>query len=351
ASNFTITGAADLTLSSTAGSVIVNGEEAVADAIQITSVAGGVDWNTALQSNIDSSQAAADAIRILASNAAGGIDIDAGTTGIAVDSTGAISLQAATASDFTVTGAADLTLSTISGSVIVNGGEAVEDAILLDASDIAGGITLQTGGGDITIAATVKEVTSEFTTRSGDFITFEMSPLGQSNLDTGVVPTGANGDLNLLSFQEGMIMEQFIIGTQTIIVPRAAALGLLSSLDLTAADGWELNYGAARANSRHSFTIGTSAAFFMELRFTLADVSGCEPFYFGFRITQANNAAFGNYTDFVGYGVNNLVAGGDCVIGTRLNGGGINSTDTNDAFGDTTTHTLQVLVAADGTTT
>ena len=226
-----------------------------------------------------------------------------------------------------------------------------ERVVTVGSTNGAAGLVLQAGTAEITMTGTVKEVTSEFMTRSGDFVTFEMSPLGQSNLDTGVDPTGANGDVNLLSFQEGMIMEQFIIGTQTIIVPRMDATGLLTSLDLTATDGWELNFGAARANSRHSFTIGTDAAFFMELRFTLADVSGCEPFYFGFRITQANNAAYGNYTDFCGYGVNNLVAGGDCIIADRLNSGGINTTDTNDAFGDGTTHTLQVLVSGAGVVT
>lgn len=216
----------------------------------------------------------------------------------------------------------------------------------------ASGTVIQSGTGDITVTGTVKEITSEFTTRSGDFITFTQSPLGQDlDTDTGIAPTGANGDLNSLMFQEGMIMEQFIIGTQTIIVPRMDATGLLASLDLTNTDGWELNYGAARANSRGAMTIGTSAAFFMELRFTLADVSGCEPFMFGFRKTQANQAAFANYTDFVGYGVDNGVAGGDCIIQTQLNTGGINSTDTNDAFGDGTTHTLQALVSAAGVVT
>lgn len=215
----------------------------------------------------------------------------------------------------------------------------------------ASALVLQSGTGEITMTGTVKEVTSEFTTRSGDYITFTQSPLGQSSADTGVAPTGANTNLNLLSFQEGMVMEQYIIGTQTIIVPRMDATGLLASLDLTATDGWELNFGATRANSRHSYTIGTDAAFFMELRFTLADVSGCEPFYFGFRKTQANQVAYANYTDFVGYGVNNLVAGGDAVIGTQLNTGGVNSTDTNDAWGDGTTHTLQVLVSASGVVT
>ncbi len=88
ASNIT-TSAGDLTLSATTNSVVVNGAEAVADAVQIT-----------------------------ASNAAGGIDINAGTGGVAVDSTGAISLDGAAASNFT----------TSSGAITVDGASGVNIA-------------------------------------------------------------------------------------------------------------------------------------------------------------------------------------------------------------------------------
>jgi len=174
ASNFTVTGAGiDLTLDSAAGRVIVNGEEAAANAITLLSAAGGIDADAALQINVASSQAAADAIvinasaggvditaatndldlvataasanleggeadaaavSIQASNAAGGIDMDSGTAGTAIDSTGAISLDAAAASNFTVTGAGvDLTLESTAGTVIVNAGEDTADAIYLHA--------------------------------------------------------------------------------------------------------------------------------------------------------------------------------------------------------------------------
>ncbi len=139
ASSLGVTGAGiDLTLSSAAGRVVVNGEEAAADAVRILSAAGGLDANVALQMNLDSSQAAATAVRIVASNAAGGIDVDAGTGGIAIDSTGAISLDAAAASNFTVTGAFDNTFSSSAGSINISGGEAAADAINIDAA--AGGI-------------------------------------------------------------------------------------------------------------------------------------------------------------------------------------------------------------------
>jgi hypothetical protein len=177
ASNFSVSGAGiDLTLASAAGRVIVNGEEAAANAITLLSAAGGLDADVALQMNLASSQAAADAVvinasaggvdvtaatndldltataasvvitggeavadavTITASDAAGGVDVNAGTGGVTVDTTAGISLDAATASNFTVTGAGeDLTLASAGGSVAVSSTE-----------DAAGAINLTANGG------------------------------------------------------------------------------------------------------------------------------------------------------------------------------------------------------------
>jgi len=135
ASNFTATGAFDITIQSTAGSILLNAGEAVADAINIDST-GGFDLDAALQINVTSSQAAAaDSIRILASAADGGIDVDAGTGGITIDSTGAFSIDGAAASNVTVTGAGiDLTLASVSGSVLVSSTEDAALAIRLHAN-------------------------------------------------------------------------------------------------------------------------------------------------------------------------------------------------------------------------
>jgi hypothetical protein len=154
ASNFTATGAFDITVSSTAGSINISGGEAATDAINIDAAAGGLDVDVALQMNLDSAQAANTAIRINASDVAGGIDIDAGTGGIAIDTTGALSLDSAAASNFTVTGAFDLTLNSSAGSIVITGAEAAIDAIDINASDVAGGIDIDAGTGGITIDTT-----------------------------------------------------------------------------------------------------------------------------------------------------------------------------------------------------
>jgi hypothetical protein len=125
ASNFTVTGAADLTLSTTAGSAIITAGEAAVDAVQIT-----------------------------ASNIAGGVDVNAGTGGITVDTTAGFSIDGADDSNVTVTGAADLTIETTGGSAIITAGEAVADAIQITSSNAAGGIDVNGGTGGITVDST-----------------------------------------------------------------------------------------------------------------------------------------------------------------------------------------------------
>jgi len=91
--------------------------------------------STAGQLTLQSGQAAADAVRINASNAAGGIDVDAGTGGITLDTTGAMSLDSAATSNYTVTGAgADLNLLSVGGSVLVDSTENAALAIRLHAN-------------------------------------------------------------------------------------------------------------------------------------------------------------------------------------------------------------------------
>lgn len=143
---------------------------ASADAINLEATAGGVDVDAALQINVASSQAAvADAIRIVASAADGGIDIDAGTGGITIDSTGAFSIDGAAASNVTTTGAGiDLTLSSVLGSVLVsstedaalairlhaNGGTSETIQIHSDQGTGVGSINLLSDVGGITLTAT-----------------------------------------------------------------------------------------------------------------------------------------------------------------------------------------------------
>lgn len=206
ASNFTVTGAADLTLSSSAGSAILT-----------------------------SGEAAVNAISIQASDAAGGIDIDSGTNGISVDTTGSFSLDGAAASNITLTGAFDLTTNSTLGSLIYSAGEAVADAIQLTASDAAGGLLLTSGTGGITSVNTGKlslasTLASDITVTGAD-LTLESvgaSVILQSDeavvnavdiiasaggfslngiLGSNIVVTGASADLSLKSVGGSVLVD------------------------------------------------------------------------------------------------------------------------------------------------
>ena len=92
------------------------------------------------QIDIDSRQAAADAVRINASNAAGGIDVDAGTGGVDVDSTGVIDLNSSAALGADL----NLTASSAAGAITLNAGTGGTGSITLTSGNQ--GITFSTTG-------------------------------------------------------------------------------------------------------------------------------------------------------------------------------------------------------------
>jgi len=181
--NVTTTGAFDLTVESTLGSLILQSGEAVLDAIQMTTAAGGgiaisagttgltidstdlLSIDSAGVTNItatgafditvnstagsvilDGGEAAVDAVQITSSAVGSGIDINANTGGLTIDSGDLVSIQGAAASDFS-TSAGDLTLESTAGSVVITAGESVADAIQLTASGAAGAIDFNVAAG------------------------------------------------------------------------------------------------------------------------------------------------------------------------------------------------------------
>ena len=183
-------------------------------------------------------------------------------------------------------------------------------------------------------------------------VTFNANPLGQLVGQAGALVTGANGTVNDLLFQDGVAMQNFMIaaGGQTKILPVMEAEGLEIALDLAANEGQEMNFGVLASN-KHAYTIGTSAAFFVEARFKVADVSGCEPLLVGFRKQEANNAVYTTYTDYATIGIVTSQNADLITLATELNAGGTTYTNTTDAFTDGQTHTLRVNVDASGNVT
>lgn len=322
-------------------------------AITLNSGTGGIALNTTGAGDVvvtGSDTVLVDAVGVLELNSSGaaiGIGNDADAFAINIG-TGA---AARTITIGNGTGATSLVLNNGTGAFNL-GTNATDHTTTLGSTTGVSATIIQSGTGEITVTGTVKTLAAEFVTRSGDSITFQGNPILQSALTTGAAPTGANGDVNIMMLQEGIAMEEFIIGTQTIIAPRMSANGLLASLDLTIAEGAEFNFGGARLNSRHAFTIGTSPAFFFELRFRIADMDGGNPYVFGFRKVEANNAVMANYTDYATIGMNAATTATQIVTMTELNGGGQTITNTTDLWGgDGTTNTLTVLVSAAGVVT
>jgi hypothetical protein len=225
------------------------------DSVSVLSDVGGV--------SIAAGVANAGAITILTGAAAGGIDIDSGTGGIAIDSTGAISLGAAAASDFTVTGAFDLTLASTLGSVVIDGGEAANDAVQIAASNAAGGLDFTSGTGGISIVAangtvgiesgtgalnvgtdaTVHTVTVGSTTGAAD--TVIQSGTGNTSItSTGTIDLDATGNVSMNStagtLNVGNDADAFAINVGTGAAARVITVG-----NVTGASQVVLNSGTA----------------------------------------------------------------------------------------------------------
>jgi hypothetical protein len=278
--------------------------------------------------------------------------LQSGTGDLVLTSTDAITADAVGVLELNSSGAA-ISIGNDADNFGVNIGTAGTRTVTIGSTAATSATVIQSGTGEITITGTVKELDAKYITRSGDDITFQSNPIVQSALSTGAAPTGATGDINLVCCQEGVIMEEFVIGAgQTIIAPRMDANGLLVSGDLTVAEGYEYNFGAARTNSRHAFTIGTSSPFAFEVSMRIATMAGAAPYVIGFRKVEANNAVFNDYTDYATIGMIAGTSATEIVLSTELNSGGNTITNTTDLWGGNgTTKTLKVLVDATGNVT
>lgn len=231
--------AQDAELLSSAGRAVVTSSQAAADAVRIhaSHTDGGVDIDSGTAGTIiattgkaslsttgvgqdaelfsiagravmTSGQAAADAVHLNAFHAAGGINMDSGTAGTTIDSTGAISVDAAAASNFTVTGAGvDMTIGSTAGRVVIDGGEAVADAVNIDASHANGGITMTSGTGGTTIASTVGPISLTTSQFGVDSVHIESTNGGVD------FATGTHG----IAFPKGNVTQTTNINTTVIV--------------------------------------------------------------------------------------------------------------------------------------
>lgn len=355
----------DINILNTGGSLVLSATESANDAIVVEATAGGIDIlasgaaagedidmvATGSSINIQATEAAADAITINASDAAGGVDISTGGGDLDFSIGGAVNLDAAGAMSINSSAAAiNIGDDAVAQAINIGTGAAAR-TITMGNTTGASALVLQSGTGEITVTGTVKEIDAEFLYASGTDLVVQQSPICQSNATTGAAPTGSNGDVNLVHLQDGCLMEQFIIGTQTIIAPRMTSNGLSIELDQTNAEGAEYNFGA-RNNAKHVYTAQTSDAFFAEATFYVEDYSGCAPLMMGFRKVEANNAVLADYTDYAAIGINQATSATNATILSELNGGGQTATDTTDALAaEPNSFKVGVFVAANGAVT
>jgi len=244
-------------------------------------------------------------------------------------------------------GASQIDLNCGTGGVNV-GTSATAHTTTVGSTNTTSGLVLQAGTGEITVTGTVKQIDAELMGQSGIYVpTFTQDAVASTAANTGGVPTGNTGDVNLYAMQSGAVMQGFVVGAgQTILQPIMGANGLIISADQTNTEGMEYNF------PYHQYTIGTSAAFAFELDLYINDMDGAAPYVFGFRKTEANNADWTAYDTLASMGMIAGTSTTNVVLATELNGGGQTITNTTDAWGgDGSTNTLRVLVDASGNVT
>jgi len=156
---------------------------------------------------------------------------------------------------------------------------------------------------------------------------------------------GTAGDTNVMSIN-GLNFEYHVKGTQTITGFSQAATGLNAVQDVTDNDGTEITRGIL-ANAPDYFTVGTSGAFYVKLRFSIATVAGTDDCAVGFRKAEAYQGAIDDYDEMACLNVIN----GDINIETILNNGATVTTDTTLNWANAETHELEVHVSAAGVVT
>ena len=205
---------------------------------------------------ITGAEAAVDAVQINAVTALGGVDINAGTGGITIDSGGLMSLDAAGVVNLTTTGAFDITVNSTAGSIIVRGAEAVADAVLIDASNAAGGIDMNAGSGGMTMDTTAaisldSATASNFTVTGAADLTLQ-STAGAVNVISGE----ANADsINVTSAGGMNVVATGAAAKDTIITNTNGSMTLTAGENVTDA----MNFTASGAASRINLTAGTGS--------------------------------------------------------------------------------------------
>lgn len=179
----------------------------------------------------------------------------------------------------------------------------------------------------------------------GTFEDFRAAPVCVAKDGAGAA-TGTTGDENVMMIGENMFEYHILGAGQTIVSPVLVAAGLNIGMDQTEDEGVEISQGIL-ARQKHAYVVGTDEAFYLRVKFTIANVSGTDDCAVGFRKAEAYQANIDDYDEMACLNV----ISGNITIESILNGGGTDSTDTTDDWADTEQHTLEVRVNHQGAVT
>lgn len=256
----------DVFVSSSSGVVISRSNlgdstvETLAETLVAGNVTGGTDIEITSGDSITgtgqipiiSSQAAVNALRLQSSNAAGGIDIDAGTGGIAMDTTGALSLDSAASSNLsTTTGTMTISSTDASAAGVVSisssgtglgavaivsaGGIDIDYAAASTSSIASGGTIISTFGTSAAPNLTVNNGHLIFSTvtrgiqngpTNGTIVANAVTVNGTAGTitDSGVVASGSRAQITVTNTSVAATSQIFVQASGDATVARSASL-------------------------------------------------------------------------------------------------------------------------------
>lgn len=157
-------------------------------------------------------------------------------------------------------------------------------------------------------------------------------------------PTGTGGDLNRCTLAACELNWQYHVkGTQTLLAPLldTTGLGLDISQDQTDNDGVELMFGANNSYGRYVHTVATTTDACFKVGLKIADVSGTDDLFVGWRKVEAAQANFDDYDEAAGI---NIILG-QLYTETILNAGATTTTTaTGSTWADNAVHDVEVCI-------
>ena len=169
------------------------------------------------------------------------------------------------------------------------------------------------------------------------------------------VADGTDNSVNQWQFSNGAQLEVINADANADIIPtKVAGEGLRIPLDSANEDGIEITVSDSLNSTGPCFTVGTDAAFRVDMKVKIVDVSELDVAAVGFRKQAAYTAAIEadgelitDYTDIACLNVNL----GNIDTNTRINSSGPSAVDTTDDWADAAVHKVKVLVSSAGVVT